>query len=105
MIIHDVKLKVTSQKGNCGCGHKVGDEWIISGHTPANMCNGAYAALAPFVRTLQYGGDYEWPLGSGTLQLCCPDPFNPVIFEITRVPGTAREIKGTSTTADWPEKQ
>jgi len=92
MIIHDIKLKVVSQKGDCGAGHKVGDEWIISGGTPANLCNGAYAALAPFVRTLQYGGEYEWPLGSGTLQLCCPDPFNPVIFELTKVPGTAREI-------------
>jgi uncharacterized repeat protein (TIGR04076 family) len=92
MVIHDVKIKIVSQKGSCGAGHKKGDEWVIRGQTPAHMCNAAYTALAPFVRTLQYGGEYEWPLGSGTLQLCCTDPFNPVVFEITRIPGTAREV-------------
>ena len=27
--IHDVSIKVVSQKGYCAMGHKPGDEWII----------------------------------------------------------------------------
>jgi len=82
----DVKVKVVSQKGTCAFGHKEGDEWVFSTTSPAGLCMGALIALAPFIRTLQCGGEYEWPRGSGTLQLCCPDPFNLVIFEVTRIP-------------------
>ena len=88
----DVKVKVVSQKGTCAWGHKKGDEWIITGASPAGLCLGALNAMTPFIFTLQHGGEYKWPPGSDTLQLCCPDPFNPVIFELTRIPGTTRRI-------------
>ncbi len=83
---YDVRVKIISQKGTCVFGHKVGDEWVIGATSPAGLCMGALTALAPFIRTLQYGGEYEYPLGSGVLQLCCPDPFNTVIFELTKIP-------------------
>jgi uncharacterized repeat protein (TIGR04076 family) len=93
---HDVKVKIVSQKGTCVLEHKEGDEWVFSATSPAGLCMAAFTALAPFIRTLQYGGEYEWPLGSGTLQLCCPDPFNPVIFEITKIPGSSKDIEPQS---------
>ena len=93
---HDVKVKIVSQKGTCVMDHKEGDEWVFSTPSPAGLCMGAFTALAPFIRTLQYGGEYEWPIGSGTLQMCCPDPFNPVIFEITKIPGTTISLEQKS---------
>lgn len=83
---NDVRVKIVSIKGKCVFGHKLGDEWVIGATSPGGMCMGALTALAPFIRTLQFGGEYEWPAGSGTTQLCCPDPFNQVTFELTKVP-------------------
>ena len=85
MARHNVKAKIISQKGTCVFGHNEGDEWIFGATSPAGLCMGAFTALAPFIRTLQCGGEYEWPPGSGVAQLCCPDPFNQVIFELTRI--------------------
>jgi len=95
----DVRMKIVSQQGSCVFGHKLGDEWIIGTNTPVGgvntplgICNGAYHALYPFIRVLQFGGQYEWPAGSGTCRLCCPDPYNQIIFELTRVEGSKREV-------------
>ena len=85
MARQDVRVKVISQRGTCANGHKEGDEWVFSTTSPPGLCMGALPALAPFIRTLQYGGEYEWPRGSGVLQLSCPDPFNPGVFEITKI--------------------
>lgn len=83
---YDIELKVISQTGTCVMHHRVGDTWHFGAASPAGLCLGAFTALAPFIRTLQFGGDYEWPAGSGTVKLSCPDPFNPVVFELVRVP-------------------
>ncbi len=83
---HDVVVRIVSQKGKCVYGHKVGDEWRFGGTSPAGLCMGALTMLAPFIRTLQYGGEYEWPAGSGTLQLSCPDPLNTVVYQLDKVP-------------------
>ena len=88
----DVRMKIVSQKGECVFGHKLGDEWIVGISTPPGICNGAYNALYPFIRVLQFGGQYEWPPGSGTCQLCCPDPFNQIIFELSRVEESERKV-------------
>jgi uncharacterized repeat protein (TIGR04076 family) len=82
----DVRVRIISQKGTCVFGHKEGDEWIFGTTSPAGLCMGALTALAPFIRAMQYGGEYEWPAGSGVAQLCCPDPYNQVIFELTKIP-------------------
>ena len=42
---YDVAVKVVSQKGTCGNGHKVGDEWIIKGKTPEGICLSAFNSL------------------------------------------------------------
>jgi len=89
----DVKVKVVYQKGVCNFGHKVGNEWTVGPTTPEGICNAAYAAIYPHIRVLQRGGQYEYPKGSGVCRFCCPDLWNPVVFELSPVPGTGRKSK------------
>lgn len=82
-----VEVKVVSQQGYCACGHKVGDRWIFGsdGKSPAGLCNGAFAALFPHIRTLQGGGVGTYDENSaktGTISLQCPDAANPIVFEL-----------------------
>jgi len=82
---YDIKVKVISQKGTCGLGHKVGDEWLITGKTPEGICLTAFTALFPNVRMLMYGGSLPWESDKDATTACCPDAANPVVFEIRRV--------------------
>ena len=82
---YDVKVKVISQKGTCGAGHKVGDEWVISGKTPEGICLSAFDALSPGLRVLMFGGSYPWSDDPDTATVACPDAANPVVFELKRV--------------------
>lgn len=94
----DVKAKVISQHGFCACGHQLGDEWIINGKTPLGLCNAAYIMLLPYVFLLRYGASFEYPGGSGVIRLTCNDAWNPVIFELSAVPGSTRVFKEMPTT-------
>ena len=48
---YDVLVKVVDQKGECGVGHKVGDEFIIKDmKTPEGLCVGALDAMCPMAR-------------------------------------------------------
>jgi uncharacterized repeat protein (TIGR04076 family) len=82
---YDVKVKVISQKGTCGAGHKVGDEWTISDKTPAGICLSAFNALFPATRVLMFGGSFPWSDDPDTATAACPDAANPVVFELKRV--------------------
>lgn len=81
---YKVQVKVISQTGHCAAGHEVGDAFIIGRHTPAGMCIFAYSALDPDVRALKFGAVYPWVQDSGSYVCCCPDPVNPVVFELRR---------------------
>ena len=91
--VFDVKVKVIYQKGHCVSGHKVGDEWIVGTETPGGICNAAYATLFPHIRVFQRDGQYAYPKGSEVARFACPDAWNPIIFELSKVPGTIREAK------------
>lgn len=82
---YEVRLKIINVVGECPFGHKVGDEWIVGKKTPEGVCNAAYTALYPHIRSLQLGADYQYPAGSGVVHLCCPDVYRPVTFELKRV--------------------
>lgn len=82
---HEVAVRVLSQKGTCGAGHKVGDEWVISGHTPEGICLSAFNALLPAARVLMFGGAFPWSSDPDVATAACPDAANPVVFEIRRV--------------------
>ena len=78
--------RVASQKGSCEAGHKLGDEFVIDpAKTPAGMCLWALYTLFPFAEVLQFGGSFPWEKETGKARVACPDPDNPVVFELRRV--------------------
>jgi uncharacterized repeat protein (TIGR04076 family) len=82
--MHDVIAKVISQKGTCNAQYKVGDEFVVSGKTPPNHCPAAYFSLFPSIRVLEYGGSFPWEKDKDKAIVACPDPENPVVFELRR---------------------
>jgi uncharacterized repeat protein (TIGR04076 family) len=83
----EVIARVISQKGNCAAGHKVGDEFLIGDKTPPGMCAWSYYTLFPFATVMQYGGSFPWEeRPDRTTTVACPDPDNPVVFELRRRP-------------------
>lgn len=77
--------RVISQKGTCEAGHRVGDEFVIGQTTTPGMCSWAFYTLFPFAEPLEFGGSFSWESGPDKVRVACPDPDNPVIFEIRRV--------------------
>ena len=83
---HDVIARVMSQKGTCGAGHEVGQEWVIGGKTPDGICLSAFNAISPAVRVLMFGGAFPWSSDPDVATAACPDAANPVVFELRRLP-------------------
>ena len=83
--MYDVVATVISQKGTCGAGHAVGQEFVISGKTPEGICLSAFNSLFPDVRVLMFGGSLPWSDDPDTATAACPDAANPVVFELKRV--------------------
>lgn len=82
---YEVVARVISQKGTCDANHKVGDEFPIGEKSPPNMCSWAFYALFPFASVLQFGGSFPWEGDRDKTTVACPDPANPVVFELKRV--------------------
>jgi len=79
-----VTAKVISQKGTCEAGHRMGDEYDITDKTPPGMCSWAFYTLFPFAEVLQFGGSFPWEEDPDKTTVACPDPGNPVVFELRR---------------------
>ena len=82
----NVIAKVISQEGTCEAGHRVGDEFIIGQKTPPGICSWALYTLFPFAEVLQFGGSFPWQKDPSKATIACPDPANPVAFELRRGP-------------------
>lgn len=82
---YDVMVKVISQRGTCVAGHRVGDEFLIGDKTPVGMCSWAFYTVFPFASTLQFSGSFPWEEDPEKAIVACPDPTNPVVFELLRV--------------------
>ena len=85
MEFYEVVAKVISQEGTCSLEHKVGDEFHIAERTHADMCPWAFYALFPFISVLQFGGEFPWEEDRDKTTVACPDPANPVVFELRRL--------------------
>lgn len=83
--MYDVKISVVSQKGFCSAGHKVGDKWKVKIHTPGGICIAAYEVMESNINVLKFGGAYPWNKEKDITRVVCPDPENPVVFELRRV--------------------
>ncbi len=82
---YDVAVKVISQKGTCGAGHKVGDEWVISRQTPEGICLSAFNALYHAARVMALSGVFPWETEPDVTTVACTDAKNPVVFELRRI--------------------
>ena len=81
-----VEVTVTSQKGKCGFGHKVGDKIVFDGKTvKGNMCYSALMVVLPKVYAMRYGSEFPWAKDKNVMVNACPDAENPVVFEIRRI--------------------
>ncbi len=83
---HEVLVKVVSQTGKCEQEHKVGEEWVLGAKIPEGICLSAFAALIPNARVLMFGASFPWESDPDVSQVACPDPHNPVVFELKRLP-------------------
>jgi uncharacterized repeat protein (TIGR04076 family) len=80
-----ISIKVISQSGFCGVGHKVGDEWSIEKITPEGICISAFHGMYPSLRTMMFGGILpHTEKDPDTYYFTCPDTENPVVFELKR---------------------
>jgi uncharacterized repeat protein (TIGR04076 family) len=84
-VFGEVVARIVSQNGTCAADHKVGDEFIIGATTPIGMCSWAFYSLFPFVSVLQFGGSFPWEDSVDKSIAVCPDPINPVVFELRRI--------------------
>jgi uncharacterized repeat protein (TIGR04076 family) len=83
--IFDVEITVVAQKGSCGAGHKVGDKWTVENHTPGGICLAVYPHMHSSIDVLKYGGAFPWSENPDITAVVCPDPQNPVVFELKRI--------------------
>ena len=75
---------VISQKGTCAAGQRVGDKFFFVKMTPPGLCSWAFSSLFPFAEVLQFGGSFPWEKDPDKATIACPDPENPVVFELSR---------------------
>ena len=78
---------VTSLKGTCSAGHKVGDKFELSGHSSGGLCGFFYHDIFPNIIMLQFGGRLppEWEENPEVLKLECPDRLNILKMELRRI--------------------
>jgi uncharacterized repeat protein (TIGR04076 family) len=88
-----VVMKVLSVQGNCETKHFPGQEIEVSGDVTLSptgktgaVCPALYHAIYPNLRTLRFGGSLPWEKDPNTAQVACPDPINPVVVELRRIP-------------------
>ena len=83
----EVVARVVSQKGTCHAGHGIGDEFVIDNKAPAGMCSWALYTVFPFAMVLRFGGSFPWEDDPDKTTVACPDPTNPVVFELRKISG------------------
>jgi uncharacterized repeat protein (TIGR04076 family) len=85
-VVYDIEVKVKSMKGTCDFGHKIGDTIKFDGKKIiGQICYSSLLMLLPDVYAMRHGAEFPWEKNDGVIEKVCPDPENPVIFEIKRI--------------------
>lgn len=81
-----VEAKVKNVKGACSLGHKVGDvvKFTETG-VEGKICIHALYSMIPGVFAMMFESQFPWLEDPDKKTHACPDAFNPVVFEITRI--------------------
>ncbi len=78
---------ITDARGVCAAGHKVGDQFELSGYTSDGLCGYFYHDIFPYVVMLEFGGGFPEEYGDpDVIKMECPDKANPVGIELRRLP-------------------
>ncbi|MHA1769909.1 MAG: TIGR04076 family protein [Candidatus Thorarchaeota archaeon] len=80
-----VVARVINQKGYCAIGHKVGDviEFDHFG-VKGDICINALFTMLPVVYAMMHNSYFPWAEDQCKELHACPDPNNPVVFELDR---------------------
>ncbi|MBY8997768.1 MAG: TIGR04076 family protein [Candidatus Thorarchaeota archaeon] len=93
--LRKVSARVISQKGFCAIGHKVGDivEFDHFGVT-GDICVNALFTMLPVVYAMMHNAYFPWAEDQCKELHACPDPKNPVVFELDRSQPMVRKASG-----------
>ncbi len=83
-----VLITITEIMGTGTCPYKLkpGDSWEVHGEgVPQHFCSWAFQSIFPFLTVLRFGGSFPWGGPGDKTSVCCPDPANPVVFELERI--------------------
>lgn len=81
-----IEVTIKGQEGDCAFGHEVGDRIVFDGKSiKGNICYSALMAILPKIFAMRYGTEFPWAKDNGTILNACPDPENPVVFEIRQI--------------------
>lgn len=79
-----ITARVSRIKGTCSAGHKVGDEFDLSGHLAPPLCASCFHDIWPWVQVFRNGGAMPYLKDKDFLVLQCPDFQNALRLEIRR---------------------
>ena len=90
-----VTARVISQKGYCAISHKIGDviefdHFEMNGH----ICINALFTMLPVVYAMIHNAYFPWAENHCKELHACPDPKNPVVFELDRFQPMDRKASG-----------
>ena len=84
---YTIVARVIKQEGTCVVGHEVGDEVVFDGNrVQGHVCIHALYSFLPKVFAMRYGAEFPWLEDGDVATHACPDAWNPVVFEIRRLP-------------------
>ena len=80
-----IVAKVISQKGYCAIGHKVGDVIELDHFgVKGDICINALFTMLPVAYAMMHNSYFPWSKDQCKELHACPDPHNPVVFELDR---------------------
>ena len=90
-----VIAKVVSQAGLCVMVHKIGDVIEFEHYgVKGDICINALFSMLPVAYALMHNANFPWSEDHCKELHACPDPKNPVVFELDRSQPMERKATG-----------